>query len=460
MLWYFPTQLLFAASLGLAAPAETAAPSQTPEPGGEIVRSSASALGVELAVDSFTLDNGLRVHVVEDHSVPAFAMHTAFEVGSQDEVEGRSGFAHLFEHMMFKGSENVPDGGYFQNVLGVGGVMNAFTSADVTQYFAVLPSHYLDMLLWLESDRLRSLVITDENFENQRNAVKEERAMRYENQPYAAGLSEFRSEIWKDTGYGHTTIGTQADLTAAETSDVQAFFDQYYVPNNAVIAIVGDVDAATVKTKFEKFYGDIPRGEVRAERENVDHAQSKYDKRVEDPYARQPLYIVGWKTVPADHPDRVALELLMSMLLGGESSIITKILTDEKKMVLASVPVPSAGGRNAGTEMAGFIPLPGNTLEEIQAVIETEIDQIKKKGVSQRDLTKAKNQAMVGTVDDLATNNGRAFQIAQGALFEDDPLFVVRDLEKTQSVTSADIKRVAKKYLTDQWFTLEIVPKP
>lgn len=464
MLWNFPTQLLLAASLGWAAPA-TAQPPKTPTTktavaGEGVVENSGSALGVELTVKSFTLDNGLRVHVVEDHSVPAFAMHTAFEVGSQDEENGRSGFAHLFEHMMFKGSENVPDGGYFKNVLGVGGVMNAFTTADVTQYYAVLPSHYLDMILWLESDRLRSLVITDENFENQRNAVKEERAMRYENQPYALALAEFRTSLWQGTGYGHTTIGSQADLNAAETKDVQAFFDKYYVPNNAVITIVGDVDTAEVKKKIEALYGDIPRGATRSDRKNVEHKQAKLDKRAEDPHARQPLYVVGWKTVPEDHPDRAALDLLMSMLLRGESARITKVLTDEKKLVLAALPMGTAGGRNAGSEMAGFVPLAGASFDDIKAVIKEEVATIKKKGVSRRDLTKAKNQATVGTVGALATNNGRAFQIVQGALFHNDPLFVLRDLETTQAVTAKDIKRVANTYLTDEWFTLEIVPKP
>ena len=462
MLWNFPTQLLLAASLGWAAPAAPADPPKTVSAtaGGDTVKNTGSALGVELTVESFTLSNGLRVHVVEDHSVPAFSMHTAFEVGSQDEEDGRSGFAHLFEHMMFKGSENVPDGGYFKNVLGVGGVMNAFTSADVTQYFAVLPSHYLDMILWLESDRLRSLVITDENFENQRNAVKEERAMRYENQPYALALAEFRTSLWQGTGYGHTTIGSQADLTAAETKDVKAFFDKYYVPNNAVITIVGDVDTAEVKRKIEKFYGDIPRGEDRAPRTNVEHKQAKVAKKASDPHARQPLYVVGWKTVPYDHPDRPALELLVSMLLSGESARITKVLSDEKKLVLATFPMGTAGGRNAGSEMAGFIPLAGASFADIQKVIKDEVATIKKKGVSSRDLTKAKNQATVSTVEALATNNGRAFQIVQGALFHDDPLFVLRDLEKTQAVTAKDIKRVANTYLTDEWFTLEIVPQP
>ncbi|MEM6289919.1 MAG: pitrilysin family protein [Myxococcota bacterium] len=459
MPWNLPTQLLLAASLGVAAPATDATPAAAPAADG-VTTQTGSALGVDLTVKSFTLDNGLKVYVVEDHSVPSFSMHTAYAVGSQDEEQGRSGFAHLFEHMMFKGSENVPDGGYFKYVLGAGGTMNAFTTADVTQYFAILPSNYLDMMLWLESDRLRSLVVTDENFENQRSAVKEERAMRYENAAYAGAILDFYSEIWTGTGYGHSTIGTQEDLNAASTEDVRAFFNKYYVPNNAVIAIVGDVDFADVKTKVESYYGNIAKGEPNTGRKNLQHKQKKISKRVEDPYARQPLYVLGWKTVAEDHPDRPALELLMSMLLRGESARITRVLTDEKKMVLAAVPMPTAGGRNAGTEMAGFIPLPGTSFADIQAAVKVELDTIKAKGVTTRDLIKAKNQATVGTVGQLATNNGRAFLIAQGALFDGDPLFVLKDLEAVQAVTAKDIKRVAQTYLTDEWITLEVVPKP
>ncbi len=459
MPWNLPTHLLLSASLGAVAPATEATTAAAPAADG-VSTTTGSALDVELTVKSFTLDNGLKVYVVEDHSVPSFSMHTAYAVGSQDEEQGRSGFAHLFEHMMFKGSENVPDGGYFKYILNAGGTMNAFTTSDVTQYFAILPSNYLDMMLWLESDRLRSLVVTDENFENQRSAVKEERAMRYENAPYAGAILDFYAEIWTGTGYGHSTIGTQEDLNAASTADAQAFFNKYYVPNNAVIAIVGDVDFADVKTKIEGYYGTIPKGEANTARKNLEHKQKKIDKRVEDPYARQPLFVLGWKTVPEDHPDRPALEMLMSMLLRGDSARITRVLTDEKKMVLAAVPMPTAGGRNAGTEMAGFIPLPGTSFADIQAAVKAEIDAIKAKGVSNRDLTKAKNQATVGTVSQLATNNGRAFVIAQGALFDGDPLFVLKDLEAVQAVTTKDIKRVAQTYLTDEWITLEVVPKP
>jgi zinc protease len=430
-------------------------------PPGEVRTLEGKALGVELKVQAFALDNGLRVYVVEDHSIPAFAIHTAFNVGSRDEVEGRTGFAHFFEHMMFKGSKNVPDGGHFRYVLGAGGETNAFTDADITQYYDVLPSHYLDMVLWLESDRLKSLEVTDKNFENQRDAIEEERAMRYENPPYAKALLDFFSEVWAGTGYGHPTIGSEADLEAAQTADVKTFFDKYYVPNNAVIAIVGDVEVADVKAKVEKYYGDIPRGNDREPRPAVPHEQKAVSKQVADEHAQQPLYVMGWKTVPEGHPDRHALELLMNILLRGESARISKILKDDKKLVVGSVPLPAtmAGGHDAGTALGAFIPAPGKTFAEIQAVVRGEVDRVKKRGVSTKDLQKAKNQLEVDTVSSLATNNGRAFLVAQGAVLEDDPLYILSDLKKYQAVSAKDVKRVAEKYLTDQWLTLEIVPK-
>ena len=427
----------------------------------EVKDFSGAALGVELKVRGFALDNGLQVFVVEDHSVPAFAMHTSFNVGSRDEEEGRSGFAHFFEHMMFKGSKNVPDGGHFKHVLGTGGRLNAFTSADITQYFNVVPSHYLDMVLWLESDRLKSLEVTEENFNNQRDAIMEERAMRYENPPYAAALMNFRAEVWKGTGYGHPTIGSKKDLNAAKKEDVQKFFDTYYVPNNAVIAIVGDVDFDEVKAKITKYYGEIPKGNDRSEFKPLDHTQKALNKVAEDEHAQQPLYLMGWKTVPADHPDRAALELLMDILLRGKSARIAKVLKDDKKLVVDTVPLPAmmSGGVAAGTAMGAFIPVPGKTFKDIEAVVWAEVDVVKKRGVSAKDLQKAKNQSAVDTVSSLATNNGRAFLIARGANLDGDPLSILTDLKKYEAVTTRDIKRVAGKYLTKEWLTLQIVPK-
>jgi zinc protease len=418
-------------------------------------------MGIELKIRHFTLSNGLRVFVLEDHSTPMFSLHIGYGVGSRDEEPGHTGFAHFFEHMMFKGSENVPDGGHFRYVLGAGGRMNAFTTADRTQYFEILPSHYLDLALWLESDRLSSLAVTQENFDNQRDAVLEEKAMRIDNVPYSGALQQFFADIWTGTGYGHPTIGSAEDLQAAKASDVQAFFDRYYVPNNAVLTIVGDVDYEEVKTKVDARFGELLRGDDPVTHPAIDHAQAKpFERTVEDPLAQQPLYLVGWKTVPETHPDRHAVEIMMNALLRGDSARITRILKDDKKLVVASVPIGSAsGGRDAGSALAAFIPMPGKSFADINAVIDAEIAAVKKSGITSKELNKSVNQLTVDTVSSLETNDGRANLITAGALLYDDPTMVLSDLEGYRKVTAADIKRVAGKYLTANRLVLQVTPK-
>jgi zinc protease len=419
-------------------------------------------LGIEMKVRHFTLGNGLRVFVLEDHSTPMFAMHIAYHVGSRDEQPGRTGFAHLFEHMMFKGSENVPEGGHFKYIQEAGGTLNAFTTADVTQYHQLVPSHYLDMVLWLEADRLRSLAVTDENFENQREAVKEEKAKRYENRPYLMPLLQFFADAWAGTGYGHLTIGTEQDLSAATTADVQRFFDTYYAPNNAVMAVVGDVDYDELERKVDARFGDLAKGPERAPQPAIDHAISApFSRTTEDPLAPQPLYLIGWKTVTDRDADYQAVRILMNVLLRGDSSRITRLLKDERRMVVASIPTDSMGGGiDAGLAAGAFVPAPGTGFPAIKSVVKAEVAKVKARGITPKELQKAINQLTVDTVSDLATNNGRARGIAQGALFYDDPLHALTELEKYRKVTPRDIKRVASKYLTDNWLTLEIVPKP
>ena len=234
--------LLAAPALADAAPAPATAPTTkaAPAAAGKAVKKAGknAGPGFDMPIQNFDLANGLRVFVVEDHSTPSFNMTLLYDVGSRDEVQGRTGFAHLFEHMMFEGSKNVPPMGHLTFVQRVGGNNNAGTSYDMTMYYNNLPSQYLELGLWLESDRLRSLEITDANFENQRKAVKEEKNMRMDNVPYSAAIQNWLSDAWKGTGYGHTVIGSLEDLEAAQTSDVQAFFDKYYSPNNAVLVFV------------------------------------------------------------------------------------------------------------------------------------------------------------------------------------------------------------------------------
>ena len=421
----------------------------------------AGLLGLEFEVKTFKLTNGLQVFVHEDHSTPMFAFHMVVDVGSRDEETGRSGFAHFFEHMMFKGSENVPEGGHFKYVLGAGGQLNAFTTADATQYWNLVPANYLDRLLWLESDRLKSLAVTPVTFENQRQAILEEMALRVDNVPYARALREFFAEMWYGTGYGHLTIGSKEDLNAADAKEIKAFFDRYYVPNNVAIAIVGDVDYEEVKAKVDEYFGDIPRGQDRKPHPAVDHTQGEpLERKITDKHARQPLYVIGWKTAPHDHEDRRALDILMNVLLRGDSSRITRLLKDDKQLVVASVPLPAdaAGGLDAGTAAGAFVPAPGKTLADIKPVIKAEVEAVKARGISSKELQKSINQLTVDTVTALSTNAGRARHFAEGAVFNGDPTFVFSDLEAYRKVTTEDIKRVAGKYLTENWVVLEIVP--
>lgn len=437
-----------------AAPAPDAkAPASAKAP-----KKAKGGLSFDLPVQEFSLANGLRVYVVEDHSTPAFNMTLIYDVGSRDEVQGRTGFAHLFEHMMFEGSKGVPPMGHLTFVQRVGGNNNAGTSYDQTVYFNNLPSQYLELGLWLEADRLRSLEITDENFKNQQNAVKEEKAMRMDNVPYSAAVQNWLSEAWKGTGYGHPVIGSVEDLEAATTADVQAFFDKYYTPNNAVLVLVGDVDFADVKAKVEKHFGDVKKGQERPPTAPGQVDRSKpLEKSVEDPLAQQALYAIGWHTVADSHPDRYALDLLGNILLVGDSARIPKILQDEKKLVAF------AGGthfalRDSGLVFLNAMPLPTTTFDQLKQVVRDEVTKVAKSGISAKELQKAINAKVMDTVETLATNQGRASAIADGALFHNDPKHVLTDLEKYQQVTPADIKRVANEYLGANWLTLEIKP--
>ena len=451
--------LLAAPALADAAPAPAPATKAAPA-GVKAVKQAGknSGPGFDMPIQNFDLPNGLRVFVVEDHSTPSFNMTLLYDVGSRDEVQGRTGFAHLFEHMMFEGSKNVPPMGHLTFVQRVGGNNNAGTSYDMTMYYNNLPSQYLELGLWLESDRLRSLEITDANFENQRKAVKEEKGMRMDNVPYSGAIQNWLSDAWKGTGYGHTVIGSLEDLEAAQTPDVQAFFDKYYSPNNAVLVFVGDVDFADLKTKVEKYFGDIKRGPERIPTPPGTIDKSKpFERSVEDPLAQQALYLLGWHTVGQTNPDRYALDLLGNILLVGESARIPKILQDEKKLVAF------AGGahfsqRDAGLVFVQAMPLPTSNFDAIKAVIRDEVAKVQKSGISARELQKAINSEIMGTVGTLATNQGRASSIATGALFYNDPKRVLTDLQKYQEVTPADIKRVANEYLGPNWLTLEIKP--
>src|SRR5687767_15384323 len=218
-----------------------------------------TARNVRVDFKETTLKNGLRVITVEDRSAPVIAVSVTYNVGSRDERQGRTGFAHLFEHMMFKGSENIGSGEHFLLVFNNGGTMNGTTNEDRTNYFEALPANQLDLGLFLEADRMKSLAITKENLDNQRNAVQEERRLRLDNQPYGKSQERFNEMAYDNFAYKHSVIGSMEDLNAATVDDVASFFKTYYAPNNAVLSLVGDLDTKATLAKVEKHFGGIPR---------------------------------------------------------------------------------------------------------------------------------------------------------------------------------------------------------
>jgi zinc protease len=447
-----PLRLVLASALALPVLALTFTPpveAAKPEP-----------LKISLDIQDFTLDNGLRVYVVEDHSTPAFNISIIYDVGSRHEVAGRTGFAHFFEHMMFQGSKNLADNMIGEYTERAGGNINAGTSFDQTLYYHNIPSQYLDMVLWGEADRLQNLEITQEAFEVQRSAVKSEKD-RSENQPFFKAFEQMISELFESTPYAHMPIGSLEDLEAAQAKDAEDFFKTYYVPNNAVMVIVGDVEFATVKDRVTHYFGGIAKGATppTAPASTMIRGR-KIEKQVPDDKAQQTQWVWAWPTVGDDHADRWAIDLLGNILFGGESARIPKLLTDEKKWTAGAGGGHIFAFRDAGGMILFGVPTEEGEkhLDDVKKLVLAELEKVAKQGISAAELEKSINQQLMGTVSTLATNAGRAGAIAVGALFYNDPKRVLTDLDRYRAVKPKDIQRVAAEYLTANWVFYELVP--
>jgi zinc protease len=291
---------------------------------------------VTVPIEKFQLKNGLRVIVSPDHAVPVLAVYMIYNVGSRSEEKGRTGFAHLFEHMMFEGSANVPKGMHFATVESNGGNLNGSTHPDFTDYFEVLPSNKLATALWLESDRMRSLAITDENLKNQKEAVKQERRLSFDNQPYATAIVD----VWPTLIFGnwqssHSLIGSFEDLEAASIQDVTKFFKTYYAPNNAALVLVGDVNTDEAKKLVETYFGDIPSQAQPKHPELAEPEGFKVGTKVyKDPLAQVPGVVVGYMGPKRRSPDFYALNMLDAILTAGDSSRLRQDLVKGKKSLI------------------------------------------------------------------------------------------------------------------------------
>ena len=407
-----------------------------------------------------TLKNGLRVITVEDHSAPVIAVSITYNVGSRNERQGRTGFAHLFEHMMFKGSENIGSGEHILLVFNNGGNMNGTTNEDRTNYFEVLPANQLDLALFLESDRMKSLAITKENLDNQRNAVQEERRLGVDNQPYGKSGEVQQDLIYDNFAYKHTTIGSMEDLNAASVEDVAAFFKMYYAPNNAVLVLVGDFKPAEALAKIKSSFESIPR---QPDPPAVDMAEptQKAERRasLDDMLARAPRVDLAYKAVAGNTADFYALQVLSAVLQGGQSSRLYQKLVKEKELV------SGVGGfmdekRGVGAFYTNATLRPGAKTEDIEAAVYAEIERLKTEPIADWELQKAKNTTRRNLINGLQSSIARAITIGQYSVYYNDPNLINERLNKVDAVTKEDVQRVAKQYLVDTNRTVVItMPK-
>ena len=419
-----------------------------------------------IAVETYTLPNGLTVVLAPDRTTQVIAVDVWYHVGSRDETKGRTGFAHLFEHMMFQGSANVKKAEHFQLVERAGGESNGSTAEDRTNYYEELPSNRLNLALWLEADRMRSLSITKENFENQREAVKEERRLRVDNQPYTGAIFEGMYAL-ADSGkcfpYSHSIIGSMDDLNAAKTEDVKAFFDLYYAPNNATLVVAGDFEAAAAKKFITDYFGGIPRGQD-APTVTCDqpYGSGQIRRRWPDAKANLPGVLLAYRIPEYKHADFPALSLLATILGQGESSRINKGVVRDLKLAQFSVSLlnPASPRRGPGVFLTLAVVNQGVVVDSLEQALAAQVGRIATEGVTAAELDKARNAYRTGLITQQQQALARAEAIQAAKMFMGDADAVNTDWRRFIAVTIDDLKRVAKMYLVpENSLALLIVPE-
>ena len=410
-------------------------------------------------IQQFSLANGLRIVLCEDHAVPVVSVALYYDVGSRNERVGRTGFAHLFEHMMFQGSENVPKAAHFQYIFNAGGSMNGTTSTERTNYYETLPASHLPLALWLESDRMRSLKVTQENLDNQRNAVQEEKRLRYDNQPYVNAFLRINELIFKNPANAHSTIGSMEDLDAATIEDVQEFFRIYYAPNNAVLAIVGDFEAGEAIDLVRKYFEEIPSQPTPppvdvSEPEDVAQSQEVFD----DKLAPAPAFVLGWKIPPRRTPDFYALSLAADLIFEGDSSrLYQKLVKGDESVVSIQGGIDERRGPSALYIFA--LPKPREQVTTIRNQIFDEIRSLRTSGPSAAEMEKLRNGLCNDVVRGRQSTMYRAQRLAEYALYDGDPTLFDTELDHYLAITPEQIRSAVERFLdVDNRVVLDIVP--
>lgn len=424
---------------------------------------AAHAQGIpKIQFEKYTLANGLEVILHQDRSVPLVAIEVYYKVGSGDEQKGRTGFAHLFEHVMFMGSENVPVGAFDQWLEAAGGNTNGSTNSDRTNYYEQIPSNALPLALWLEADRMGRLLPTldQTKLDLQRDVVKNERRERYDNRPYGRANETISAALYPPGHpYSWPTIGSMADLSAASLDDVKSFFRTYYAPNNATLTIAGDFDTDSVKIWVQRYFGVIPRGPEVPARAAPGVVRVLQDTAlVLEDRVQLPRVYYTWPTVRYFDRDDAALDILAYILGGDKNSRLYKRLVYDDQTAQAPYTMQTSV-RLGGFFRIEVTPRAGTVPSQVMKAVDEEIARLIRDGVTPRELARAQNTTRVRFLDDLASVLGKAMQLSSYNYFVGTPDYVQQDAARYERVTIDDVRRVARTYLGRPKVILTIVPQ-
>lgn len=425
------------------------------------------SIGAPIAVPytKAKLKNGLTVILHEDHAVPRVHMSVRFSVGSGRETPGRTGFAHLFEHLMFEGSAHVPEGKFDQWLEAAGGENNAYTSEDETYYYEEVPSNSVELPLFLDSDRIGFFAdkLVDNVVDKQRDIVKNERRQSYENRPWGKAELLLPEALWpKGHPYSWPVIGSMADLSAASIEDVRSFYGKWYAPENAILVVVGDFKPKEMMKLVEKWYGDVParNGGKPLDKPPVALHELRGEKRIvfEDEIAPLPKLSISWPTVHLFHPDDAALDLVSSVLTQGAGSRLQRRLVHELQ-IAQQVHAMQHSMQQAGQLEIEVIAQPGVNLRQILTVVDEELARLVKDGINDAELTRAKNQVETQVADSLDSLSGKAGKLSAYEAFLGEPDAFERDLARYRAATPASVVDVAKRRLGKGRVVMSVVPK-
>lgn len=413
-----------------------------------------------MPVTSHTLDNGLRIVLQPDPTLPLVGLALYYDVGSRNEERGKSGYAHLFEHLMFEGSAHVAKTEHFRLVQGWGGQLNGTTSQDRTNYYELLPAHQLALGLWLEADRMRDLRVTGENFENQRQTVMEERRQRVENAPYGLAWLRFAELSYSCWAYAHPVIGTWEDLESARFEDALAFHRQWYRPDNAVLAIAGDLDPDEALSLVADYYGDIaPGGDRPAPDLYEAPRQGATDETQEAPLAQLPALFVSHQAPPVYDPDFFVHEVIETLLFTGPSSRLYRKLVVETASAL-EVNGGYEAHRGPSLHCAYLVAPRGSDLDRLYALYLAELERLIREPVSKSELNKVMNQLRTTRLLGVESPLQRALALGRAALYHGDARWEERYLDRVSAVGPDDIQRVAARDLRpDRAALLRVLPR-